>query len=122
MVREIRSPSELNEYLSNNRIVLIAITKRGSSIENYVKRLMEKFEERAGHVISFAFAYVDDIANALDSKSITHAEKKVLIRLYVDGEIELEQYDLFEQLSLDLEVLRRSVKNILRKHSIKTLF
>ncbi len=122
MVYELASHSELESFISRNRIALIAFVSRDSKLWRYLENLLHRFEQRAGYLISFAIIDIEKVKNHLPSEQAEIARKSCLIRLYFDGECIFEQEGVFGNLESDLQALRHGVKDMLKRRSVKTLF
>lgn len=122
MVYELRSSNELKDFISRNRIVLIAFASKNDSVWRYLEMLLRRFEQRAGYLISFAMVDITTIASLLSSEQLRIAKRCCLIRLYLDGECVFEQEGVFGNIEADLQVLRHGIRDILKRRSIKTLF
>jgi len=122
MVYEVRSNSELKDFISRNRIALIAFAPKNDSIWRYLEMLLRRFEQRAGYLISFAMADIETMTSLLSSEQLKIARKSCLIQLYLNGECIFEQEGVFGDIEADLQVLRHGIKDVLRRRSIKTLF
>jgi len=122
VVYELRSNNELKDFISRNRIVLIAFASKNDSVWRYLEVLLRRFEERAGYLISFAMVDITTTTPLLSSEQLKIARRSCLIQLYLDGECIFEQEGVFGNIEADLQVLRHGVKDILKRRSIKTLF
>ena len=113
MVEEIvGDPSKLSTFIKRNRIALVAYAPRNSNEWNYLKNLLSRLELRAGYLMSMAIADASLLSNRED----------VTIRLYFNEVPIFEQKGLFGKHDLDYEALRRGIKDVLKRRSIKTLF
>ena len=122
MVYELRSNNELKDFISRNRIVLIAFASKNDSVWRYLEVLLRRFEERAGYLISFAMVDITTTTPLLSSEQLKIARRSCLIQLYLNGECIFEQEGVFGNIEADLQVLRHGIKDILKRRSIKTLF
>ncbi len=113
MVEEIVERSKLDELIRRSRIALIAFTKPNSDAWNYAKRLLSKLESKAGYLMNIAIA---------DASLENISSREPVIRMYLDSKLVFEQQGVFWKHDLDYEALRRGIKSVLKKHSIKTLF
>jgi len=122
VVYELRSNNELKDFISRNRIVLIAFASKNDSVWRYLEVLLRRFEERAGYLISFAMVDITTTTPLLSSEQLKIARRSCLIQLYLNGECIFEQEGVFGNIEADLQVLRHGIKDILKRRSIKTLF
>ena len=122
MVYELESHNELENFISRNRIALIAFASRDSKLWRYLENLLRRFEQRAGYLISFAMIDIEKAKSYLPSEQAEVARKSCLIRLYFDGECIFEQEGVFGNLETDFQALRHGVKDVLKRRSVKTLF
>ncbi len=122
MIYELESYSELESFISRNRIALIAFVSRDSKLWRYLESLLRHFEQRAGYLISFAMIDIEKAKSHLPSEQAEIARKSCLIRLYFDGKCIFEQEGVFGNLESDFQALRHGVKDVLKRRSVKTLF
>ncbi len=112
MVEELGSREDLERFIRKNRIAVVAIAGDDLS-KNYVRRILGKLEERSRDLIR---------AGIVSSTDLDENVKEVLIRMYLDSNLVFEQHGIFWRQDVDYEALRRGIKDVLKRHSIKTLF
>ncbi len=112
----LEGKAQLQTFIRRNRIALIAFAKKGSSEWEYARRLLTRLESRAGYLMSFA------IADKSLEEAVASNSEEIVIRLYLESKPVFEQQGVFGKQDLDYEALRRGIKAVLKRHSIKTLF
>ena len=122
MVIELKNENDLQRFIECNRIALLAIANKNDKNWRYVEYLLKRLENKAGYMISFGIVHVDIIRNTLKEFEQRIAEREVLIRLYFEGNCIFEQEGLFGHILSDEQALKRGIKEVLKKFSIKTLF
>ncbi len=110
---------ELREVINKFRIVLVAFIDKKSDYYSiaHVLRFFEKIREPS--IYSVVFTITDDnksrVVSELGVKDIP------TIRLYINGNIALEQYGVFESYDSNLYALKEGVKSVLRSRGIRFL-
>ncbi len=113
------SIDELREVISRFRIVLVAFIDKKSDYYN-IARVLRFFERiREPSIYSIIFTITDSnrdrVLSELGVKDIP------TIRLYVDGNIVLEQYGVFDSYNSNLYALKEGVKSVLKSRGIRFL-
>ncbi len=123
MVRALSSCRDIDNVVESKRIALIAYLSRSNhDLWNYVEKLLQRLEHRAGYLIDFFVADIDSLEECIAAEEREIAKKNVVIKLFFEGSCIFEQEGVFGSLELDIQALKRGIKDVLKKRNIKTLF
>ena len=116
MVIELNDHEKAKEYIAKNRLVLLASIKSSATLDRkrYVLDILRKIEEESEPTI---------YAIAVEDVSMTHERDfDVKFYLYLNGECIFSQEGLFYNKENDLTVLKRGIRETLKKRSIQLKF
>lgn len=123
MVFELKSYSDFREYISRNRLAMLAITNRDrENLWNYIIQIFKDLEQMARPSISFAIIHYQAITDLLKPFELDQAKKSVIIKLYLNSENVFEQEGIMGSKYNDEITLKKGIRESLKLYSIDVKF
>ncbi|MEM0380387.1 MAG: thioredoxin [Desulfurococcaceae archaeon] len=109
----ISSREEFIRAIKANDIVIIGYFDLDSEEGKFFNKV---FTELSKYVDSRILVLHVDTSNY--NELVSDLQHKRCIRVFIGGKLVFEQYDLFGDLDLDIFVLRRSIRSVLRENNV----
>ncbi len=110
---EVESKTDIERAILSNKVVIIEYYKENDSRNKEFSRAVKYLERHVDPSILVLRVCIDK--NPELSKDIKDTPA---LRVYLDGKLVFEQYGSFGKSDLDLYVLRRSIRHVLRSFNI----
>ncbi len=110
---EVRSREEIDRAIASNRVVIIEYYDKESRIGREFSRAVKYLEKHIDPSILILRVSAREHPELLDG-----VKELPLLRVYLDGKLVFEQQGGFGKTDLDLMVLRRSIRSVLRSFNV----
>ncbi|MEM0005971.1 MAG: hypothetical protein QXJ56_01330 [Ignisphaera sp.] len=118
MVIELFDENEYRETIFRDGITVVGIASKGTRLWRYLEMLLRKLESHFDSSTKVAIADVNVIKNMLQEFETKVAKQRTIIKVFVNGTCIFMQEDVTENVANDIEMLRRGIKDSLRRYSI----
>lgn len=122
MVIELFDENEYRETISRDSITVVGIASKGTKLWRYLEMLLRKLESYFDSSTKVAIADVNVIKNMLQEFETKVAKQRTIIKVFVNGTCIFMQEDVTENVANDIEMLRRGIRDSLRRYSINVRF
>lgn len=118
MVIELFDENEYRETIFRDSITVVGIASKGTRLWRYLEMLLRKLESYFDSSTKVAIADVNVIKNMLQEFETKVAKQRTIIKVFVNGTCIFMQEDVTENVANDIEMLRRGIRDSLRRYSI----
>uniref|UniRef100_A0A7C5XN37 Uncharacterized protein n=1 Tax=Ignisphaera aggregans TaxID=334771 RepID=A0A7C5XN37_9CREN len=123
MVIELYDKNEYNELISKNELIIIGIANKDNKIWKYLETLLKALESQVDfNNIKVVIVDIKVVKDTLQDFEIEIAKRRTLIKVLLNGMCVFIQEDVMENIANDMEILRRGIRDSLKKYSINLRF
>ncbi len=123
MVIELYDKNEYKELISKSELIIIGIANKDNKIWKYLETLLKTLESQVdSNNIKVVIVDIKVIKDILQDFEIEIARRRTLIKVLLNGMCVFIQEDVMENIVNDMEILRRGIRDSLKKYSINLRF
>jgi hypothetical protein len=123
MVIELYDKNEYKEFISKNELIIIGIANKDNKIWKYLETLLKTLESQVdSNNIKVVIVDIKVVKDILQDFEIEIARRRTLIKVLLNGMCVFLQEDVMENIANDMEILRRGIRDSLKKYSINLRF
>jgi hypothetical protein len=123
MVIELYDKNEYKEFVSKNELIIIGIANKDNKIWKYLETLLKTLESQVdSNNIKVVIVDIKVVKDILQDFEIEIARRRTLIKVLLNGMCVFLQEDVMENIANDMEILRRGIRDSLKKYSINLRF
>jgi hypothetical protein len=123
MVIELYDKNEYKEFVSKNELIIIGIANKDNKIWKYLETLLKTLESQVdSNNIKVVIVDMKVVKDILQDFEIEIARRRTLIKVLLNGMCVFLQEDVMENIANDMEILRRGIRDSLKKYSINLRF
>lgn len=122
MVIELLDENEYREAISSNNLIIMGIANKEAKLWKYLETLLRSLESQLDSNVKVVIADVKVVKNVLQEFETDVAKRRTLIKVFLNGTCIFIQEDVTENITNDIEMLKRGIKGSLKRYSIGIKF
>ncbi len=122
MVIELFDENEYREAISRNNLIIMGIANKEVKLWKYLETLLRNLESQLNLNVKVVIADVKVVKNILQEFETDVAKRRTLIKVFLNGTCIFMQEDVTENITNDIEMLKRGIKDSLKRYSIDIKF
>ncbi|MCS7111432.1 MAG: hypothetical protein N3D82_03885 [Ignisphaera sp.] len=118
MVIELFDENEYTDTISRNPLIVMGIADKGARLWKYLETLLRNLESQLESNIKVVITDVEVVKNLLQEFETDVAKRRSLIKVFLNGVCIFTQEDVTENIANDMEMLKRGIKDSLKRRSV----